>query len=96
MDRIQLRDNQSGMEVEQFSQLEEQLRRTYGQVKPAPEFIETLQRRLITPPEVILENRRNGLVFLILVGGLVGGVILFVLIRALYGLFVADDEPSEA
>jgi hypothetical protein len=64
--------------------LEERLRQAYGPVKPAPDFIESLQHHLITPPKVMLENRRNGFIFLIMAFGLVFGVMLFILIRAIY------------
>jgi hypothetical protein len=89
-----MKKHQDDHELENVQLLEERLRSTYGPVKPAPEFIETLQHRLITPPRVLMENRRNGLVFLVLVIGLVVGIILFVLIRAIYNLF-ALDEPAD-
>ncbi|MBI9048294.1 MAG: hypothetical protein JEZ00_02655 [Anaerolineaceae bacterium] len=78
-------------ELEKVFRLEEQLRNSYGQVKPAPEFIESLKHSLITPPRVILENRQKGIVFVIMALGLVGGVILFMIIRAIYRL-IANEE----
>ncbi len=85
---------QNDSDLQQVQLLEEKLRLTYGAVKPAPEFIETLQQRLITPPKVFLENRRNGLVLLISAIGLVLGVVLFILIRAIYHLFAEDDHTN--
>ena len=89
-----MKKHQDDHELENVQLLEERLRSTYGPVKPTPEFIETLQHRLITPPRVLMENRRNGLVFLVLVIGLVVGIILFILIRAIYNLFVQDDPAD--
>jgi hypothetical protein len=79
-------------EIDQMEILEAQLRQTYNPVKPAPEFIEALQHRLITPPRVLLENRRNGLVFVIMTLGLVLGIVLFMLIRAVYNLFTEENK----
>lgn len=72
--------------------LEERLKNAYGPVKPAPDFIDSLQQRLITPPKVILEYRRKGIVFVILALGLVLGVIIFILIRAIYHLFIHESD----
>ena len=86
-----MKKTQDDDDLQNVQLLEEKLRLTYGSVKPAPEFIATLQQRLITPPKVLLENRRNGLVFLVIAIGLVFGVVLFILIRAIYHLFAQDD-----
>jgi len=94
MIREDMKKYQDEFELENVQLLEKRLRNTYGPVKPAPEFIETLQHRLITPPRVLMENRRNGLVFLVLVIGLVIGIILFILIRAIYNLFAQKDTTD--
>ena len=83
-------------EMEKVLRLEDQLRKSYQQVQPAPEFIESLKHSLITPPRVILENRKKGIVFLIMALGLVGGVILFMIIRAIYRLIAGETESGEA
>ena len=83
-------------EMEKVMRLEDQLRKSYQQVQPAPEFIESLKHSLITPPKVILENRKKGIVFLIMALGLVGGVILFMIIRAIYNLIVGKSESGDA
>jgi hypothetical protein len=80
--------------MEKVLRLEEQLRKSYQQVAPAPEFIESLKHSLITPPRVILENRKKGLVFLILALGLVAGVILFMIIRVIYRLIVRERDSN--
>lgn len=89
-----MKKNQDDSELDSVQLLEEKLRRTYGPVKPAPEFIETLQHRLITPPRVLMENRRNGLVFVVMAIGLVIGILLFILIRAIYNLFARGDSTD--
>ena len=82
-------------EMEKVYRLEEQLRKSYQQVQPAPEFIESLKHSLVTPPRVILENRKKGLVFLILSLGLVAGVILFMVIRAIYRLITGEKSSGK-
>lgn len=81
--------------MEKVLRLEDQLRKSYQYVQPAPEFIESLKHSLITPPKVILENRKKGIVFLIMALGLVGGVILFMIIRAVYRLITGDTESGK-
>jgi hypothetical protein len=41
-----------------------------------------------------MENRRKGLIFLVMAIGLVVGSILFILIRAIFNLF-AQDDPTD-
>jgi hypothetical protein len=82
--------NSKNTEREKVVYLEERLRNSYGQVRPTPEFIESLQHRLITPPRVILENRRNGVIFVLMAFGLVFGVIAFMIIRGIYRLISKD------
>ena len=72
--------------------LEEQLRKAYNPVKPAPEFIDTLQQRLIMPPRVILDYRKKGIVFIVMTLGLVFGTIVFILIRAIYRLLYRERD----
>ena len=82
-------------EMEKVLRLEDQLKKSYQHVQPAPEFIESLKHSLITPPRVILENRNKGIVFLIMALGLVGGVILFMIIRTIYRLISGDTESGK-
>jgi hypothetical protein len=89
-----MKKQQDDRDLEDVQLLEEKLRRNYGPVKPAPEFIATLQHRLVTPPRVLMENRRKGLIFLVMAIGLVVGSILFILIRAIFNLF-AQDDPTD-
>ena len=82
-------------EIEKVLRLEDRLRKSYQHVQPAPEFIESLKHSLITPPSVILEHRKKGIVFLIMALGLVGGVILFMIIRAFYRLLCGNAASEE-
>ncbi|NPV85005.1 MAG: hypothetical protein HPY45_03215 [Anaerolineae bacterium] len=56
-------------------------------VKPDPDFIQDLHRRLNNPPPVWVEHRRGAQVYLVVIFGLLSGVCLFWLIRRVRRMF---------
>lgn len=68
---------------ESYETLESQLLSSFLPVEPDPQFIVQLRKRLLTPAEVTLEQRRGVLAFIIISFGLAGGVFLYWLFRML-------------
>jgi len=64
-----------------FSDMEEQLQRSFQPVQPNPEFVNRLRTRLVASPRVILEPRFPWAALLVIAVGLATGVYLVWLLQ---------------
>lgn len=71
------------MEMDVLTALEKDLQTVFAPVKPNPEFVERLERRLIREDRVGLEEKSGEIGWMIAVLGAVAGLILIGLIRLL-------------
>jgi hypothetical protein len=66
-----------------FPGLEEQLRMSLNPINPDPEFVHRLRTRLVSRPNITVEQRPGVPVFIIIACGLFSGALLVWLLRRL-------------
>jgi hypothetical protein len=73
--------------AEQSAAIEDQLEAAFGPLSARPEFVQRLKSRLVTDPEIILEEHRGkATVFVIVAMGLFSGALIVWLVFALRSL----------
>ena len=78
---IELSDNLDDMEI--------QLQSSLSPVKPNPEFVQQLRRRLTSPPTMVLEMRSHLFDLFVALSIVMGGILILVMIlRGIYELLV--------
>jgi hypothetical protein len=68
---------------EYFEALEQSLQYTLNPVQPNPDFVQHLERRLVTKPTIVLERRSGELAFITIALGLFSGVLIIWLVHLL-------------
>ncbi len=79
------RGRKTPVEIETFSKFETQLESTLAPVKPNPEFIQHLRKRLTTTPAMVLEGESRLLDAMIALGLVMSGIII--LVTLLWGIY---------
>lgn len=64
-----------------YSKIEEKLSYSLKPIKPDPQFISRLQGRLNRRNEIFVDSQTKGMIYLLLVGGLVLGSLILFLFR---------------
>ncbi len=71
-----------------LAEFELHLQSSLQPVKPDPEFVYTLKRKLVSPDTVVLERESKAFSLLLIAFGLLSGVLLLMVGRRLYTWFI--------